>query len=50
MVKMKVYRDPKNRTSVKIPSFIRDKLNLEGGSYVDVDIEGSQIIITPIKA
>lgn len=50
MVKMKVYRDQKNRTSVKIPAFLRDKFNLEGGCFVDVDTDGDKIIITPVKA
>lgn len=48
MVKMRVNRDNKDRTSVNIPSFIRDKFNLVCGCKVDVDTDGTKIIITPI--
>jgi bifunctional DNA-binding transcriptional regulator/antitoxin component of YhaV-PrlF toxin-antitoxin module len=50
MVKMRVNRDKKGRTTVNVPSFIREKFKLEDGNGVDVDTDGSRIIITPIQA
>lgn len=50
MVKMRVNRDKQDRTTINIPSFIREKFNLVNGGNVDVDTDGSRIIISLIEA
>lgn len=50
MVKMRVNRDKKDRTSVNLPAFIREKFNLLDGMKADIDTDGSRIIITPMEA
>jgi AbrB family looped-hinge helix DNA binding protein len=49
MVKMRVTRDTKGRTSVYIPSFIRDQYGIQNGDVMDVDTNGKEIIMTPLK-
>jgi bifunctional DNA-binding transcriptional regulator/antitoxin component of YhaV-PrlF toxin-antitoxin module len=46
---MRVNRDKKDRTSVNVPSFIRDKFKLLDGNKVDIDTDGERIIITPVR-
>ena len=43
---MRINRDNHNRTSVNLPSFLRDKFDLQDGDRVDVDTDGTKIIIT----
>jgi AbrB family looped-hinge helix DNA binding protein len=50
MVEMRVNRDKNGRTSFYVPSFIRDKHNLQNGDIVDVDTKGNKIIVTIKKA
>ena len=48
MVERKIYRIGNGRLLVSIPSFLRDKLSMNGCKSVDVtDVEG-KIVITPI--
>lgn len=47
MVEMRINRDVKNRTSVNLPSFIRDKFGLLDGDRVTIDTDGDRIIIIP---
>ena len=45
-----VFRDKKhNRTVIHIPSFLRDKFNLQNRDEVEIDTDGTSIIITPKK-
>jgi AbrB family looped-hinge helix DNA binding protein len=44
-----IFRDKKGRTVVHIPSFLRDKFNLQSGEKVTIDTDGEYIIIKPIK-
>jgi AbrB family looped-hinge helix DNA binding protein len=46
MGEMTVYKDKKNRTFVYLPAFLRDKFNLQNGEIVEVDTDGTRIIIT----
>lgn len=49
MVKRKIYNFGNGRLMVSIPSFLRDKLNMNTCKTVDVtDVEG-KIVITPIS-
>jgi len=45
MAEMRVTRDKNGRTSFYVPSFIRDKFDLQNGDIVDVDTDGKKIII-----
>lgn len=45
MSRMKLAIDKKGRTNVKIPAFLRDKFGLKNGDFVDVDTDGTKIII-----
>ena len=49
MSEMRINRDKDGRTSVYIPSFLRDKFDLQNGDRVDFDTDGTNIIIKPIK-
>lgn len=49
MSRMKLAIDKKGRTNVKIPAFLRDKFGLKNGDCVDIDTDGTRIIITPLK-
>jgi AbrB family looped-hinge helix DNA binding protein len=50
MVKRRVNRDKQNRTLIFLPAAIRDKFNLQNGGSVDIETDGSRIIITPLEA
>jgi AbrB family looped-hinge helix DNA binding protein len=47
MAEMRINRDIKNRVSIYLPAFLRDKFDLQNGDKVDVDTDGKTIIITP---
>jgi AbrB family looped-hinge helix DNA binding protein len=47
MAEMRINRDIKNRVSIYLPSFLRDKFDLQNGDKVDVDTDGKTIIIIP---
>jgi SpoVT / AbrB like domain. len=49
MAEMTVYQDKKNRTYVHLPAFLRDKFDLKKGDIVNVDTDGTRIIITKIS-
>lgn len=46
MADMTIFQDKRNRTFVYLPAFLRDKFNLKKGEIVDVDTDGTRIIIT----
>jgi AbrB family looped-hinge helix DNA binding protein len=46
MAGMTVYKDKQNRTFVYLPAFLRDKFNLQNGEIVEVDTDGTRIIIS----
>jgi bifunctional DNA-binding transcriptional regulator/antitoxin component of YhaV-PrlF toxin-antitoxin module len=48
MSKAKVKQDEKGRTHLHIPAFLRDKFELKNGSSVEIDTDGTQIIVTRI--
>jgi AbrB family looped-hinge helix DNA binding protein len=48
MAEMRINRDIKNRVSIYLPAFLRDKFDLQNGDKVDVDTDGMNIIITPM--
>jgi AbrB family looped-hinge helix DNA binding protein len=49
MATMRVNRDKQNKVSIYIPSFLRDKFDLQNGDHVKVDTDGTQIIISTLK-
>jgi bifunctional DNA-binding transcriptional regulator/antitoxin component of YhaV-PrlF toxin-antitoxin module len=49
MSRMKISVDKKGRTGLKIPAFLRDKFQLKNGDCVDVDTDGTRIIVTILK-
>jgi len=49
MAEMRVNRDKDGRTSVYIPSFLRDKFDLQNGDKVEFDTDGTNIIMIPKK-
>jgi AbrB family looped-hinge helix DNA binding protein len=46
MSEMSVFQDKRNRTFIYVPAFLRDKFELKGGDKVEVDTDGTSIIIT----
>ena len=46
MADMTIFQDKKNRTFVYLPVFLRDKFDLKKGKIVNVDTDGTRIIIT----
>jgi len=46
MSEMSVIQDKRKRTYVYMPAFLRDKFNLQNGDRVEVDTDGTRIIIT----
>lgn len=49
MVGTKIKRDSQDKTYVYLPAFLRDKFNLHNGEMVDVDTDGTKIIVTILK-
>ena len=49
MSEMRINRDKDGRTSVYIPSFLRDKFDLQNGDKVEFDTDGTNIIMIPKK-
>jgi AbrB family looped-hinge helix DNA binding protein len=47
MAEMRVKKDKQNRVYIYLPAFLRDKFNLQNRDTVDIDTDGSHIIITP---
>jgi len=47
MAEMRINRDQKQRVSIYLQAFLRDKFDLQNGDKVDVDTDGINIIITP---
>lgn len=47
MAEMRINRDIKNRVSIYIPAFLRDKFDLQNGDLVEIDTDGENIIIKP---
>lgn len=48
MVDTKIKRDNQNKAYVYLPAFLRDKFNLQNGEIVDIDTDGTRIIISKI--
>ncbi len=46
MAEMTIFQDKRNRTFIYLPAFLRDKFDLTKGDKVDVDTDGTRIIIT----
>jgi AbrB family looped-hinge helix DNA binding protein len=49
MSKMRVNRDKQEKVAIYIPAFLRDKFNFQNGDYVEVDTDGTRIIITKLE-
>jgi AbrB family looped-hinge helix DNA binding protein len=49
MAERKIQIDKRNQAMVSLPSFIRDKFNLKQGEIVDVDLNGTNIVIKTRK-
>jgi bifunctional DNA-binding transcriptional regulator/antitoxin component of YhaV-PrlF toxin-antitoxin module len=47
MTEMRVTKDKQNKVSVYFPAFLRDKFDLQNGDTVEVDTDGTRIIMTP---
>lgn len=47
MAEMRVNRDKKNRVYIYLPAFLRDKFDLQNGDKVEVDTDGTNIILKP---
>jgi AbrB family looped-hinge helix DNA binding protein len=47
MAEIRINRDQKQRVSIYLPAFLRDKFDLQNGDKVDVDTDGKYIIIKP---
>jgi AbrB family looped-hinge helix DNA binding protein len=41
-----ITRDKENRISLRLPAFLRDKFDLQNGDKVEIDTDGTRIIIT----
>ena len=46
MAEMRINRDQKQRVSIYLQAFLRDKFDLQNGDKVEVDINWNHIIIT----
>jgi antitoxin component of MazEF toxin-antitoxin module len=49
MAEVSINRDKDNRVSLRLPAFIRDMFDLQNSEKVDVDTDGTRIIIIPKK-
>jgi AbrB family looped-hinge helix DNA binding protein len=49
MAEMRVNRDKQNRVYIYLPAFLRDKFDLQNGDIVEIDTDGTHIILTPRK-
>ena len=49
MSRMRIFIDKQGRTSLKIPAFLRDKFGLKNHELVDIDTDGTRIIVTLLK-
>ncbi len=45
MAEMTILKDKRNRAFVYLPAFLRDKFDLQKGEKVDVDTDGTKILI-----
>lgn len=46
MAEMTIFKDKRNRAFVYLPAFLRDKFDLQKGEKVEIDTDGTRIIIT----
>ena len=49
MSEMRVNKDKQGRICIYMPAYIRDKFKFENGDHVEVDTDGSRIILTKIE-